>query len=291
MPSVFLSHSSKDKFFARKLAEELSKFGIKVWIDEAEMKVGDSLIDKISHAIDKSDYVAAILSNNSVQSNWVKKELHIAMTREIEGRNLTILPILIEQCLIPSFLQDKLYADFTDTSKFDDALSKILDAIGVKGPAAPKNVTAEIVKPKPQIKREVINFTNRTLESFVDISIVGADKSRAYRPDKNSPLYHIYLTLSAHPPQEWVQIFEAERKFPRHSMWRHAWIEGNSIVVHCVPNEIKQYHLDDLKHDVSNSNLRYREYLQKVAARKVRESREQRKLMANLDDSLDGLDI
>ena len=68
MPSVFLCHSSKDKAFARKLASMLKANGVDVWIDEAEVRIGDSLIHKIGSAIDETDYVAAILSYNSVTS-------------------------------------------------------------------------------------------------------------------------------------------------------------------------------------------------------------------------------
>ena len=71
-PSVFLSHSSRDRFFARKLAEKFQALGISVWIDQAELKIGDSLIEKISSAIDKTDFVAAILSPNSIRSGWVQ---------------------------------------------------------------------------------------------------------------------------------------------------------------------------------------------------------------------------
>jgi len=55
MASVFLSHSSKDKAFARKLASELQANGVTVWIDEAEIRIGDSLTKKISLAIDEAD--------------------------------------------------------------------------------------------------------------------------------------------------------------------------------------------------------------------------------------------
>jgi len=41
MSSVFLSHSHKDKPFARKLAVDLRHAGHIVWIDEAEILVGD----------------------------------------------------------------------------------------------------------------------------------------------------------------------------------------------------------------------------------------------------------
>ena len=104
MPSVFLSHSSKDKFFARKLAEGLTNRGVTVWIDEAELRIGDSLIDKISGAIQESDYVAAVLSHNSVSSNWVQKELQLAMTKEIGGKQVVVLPIMIDRCEIPPVL-------------------------------------------------------------------------------------------------------------------------------------------------------------------------------------------
>jgi hypothetical protein len=42
MSSIFLSHAFEDKQFARKLAKDLRQAGHIVWIDEAEIKVGDS---------------------------------------------------------------------------------------------------------------------------------------------------------------------------------------------------------------------------------------------------------
>lgn len=287
MISVFLSHSSKDKFFARKLAETLSSDEVKVWIDEAELKIGDSLIDKIAAAIDRADFVAAILSHSSVRSEWVTKELRLAMTQEIEGRRVKVLPILIERCEIPDFLRDKLYADFTDPDDFDGPLSRLLHALGISRPTSAPGAPL-VSAPSTRTSKET---RPETLEGFDDIRLVGVDKGRAYRPDLEKLLYHVYFQLSAHPPQEWVQIFEAERQFPRHTMWRHAWIEGNYVVVHCVPDEVKKYHLSDIKQDVTSSNSKYREYLTRVAAEKAREAQRQRKLEKDLDDALGDLDL
>jgi len=114
MIKVFLSHSSKDKAFARKLSEELRANGVDVWIDEAELRIGDSLIDKIGSAINEADFIAVILSPNSVNSSWVQKELSLALTKEFANKNVKVLPILKEPCEIPHFLQGKLYADFTN---------------------------------------------------------------------------------------------------------------------------------------------------------------------------------
>jgi len=55
-------------------------------------------------------------------------------------------------------------------------------------------------------------------------------------------------------------------------MWRDAWIEGEYIVVHCVPDEIEKYHANDLKEDVTNSNLKYRQYLTEEAQKEAKKA-------------------
>lgn len=104
MINVFISHNCKDKPMARKIAKELSKYGIKPWIDESEIKLGDSLIEKIRAGLDRMDFLIALVSKDSVQSEWVKKELDIAMNSEIEGRKVIIVPILAGKCDLPGFL-------------------------------------------------------------------------------------------------------------------------------------------------------------------------------------------
>lgn len=283
MPSVFLSHSSKDKFFARKLAEALIRYGVTVWIDEAELRIGDSLVDKISSAINESDYVAAVLSHNSVNSNWVQKELQLAMTKEIGGKRIVVLPILIDRCELPLFLADKLYADFTNAENFDAPMERLLHAIGVSAPTTttpPPTTTTTTTRPSPE-----------SLLGFEDIRILGVDSNRLYRPDPQKALYHVYFELSTSPPQEWSQIFEAERRFPRHTMWRRAWIEGRYIIVHCVPDEVKKYHLNDIKQDVTNSNAKYREYLRRVATEEARHAQREAEEQRHINNALGGLDF
>jgi hypothetical protein len=126
MGSVFLSHSHVDKPFVRRLAADLKAAGVDVWLDEAEIKIGDSLIRKIEESISTVEYVAACLSSNSIKSNWVTKELDIAMTREIKGKRVVVLPLLLENCEIPPFLSDKCYADFRNPSHYDAEFSKLL---------------------------------------------------------------------------------------------------------------------------------------------------------------------
>lgn len=129
MSSIFLSHNSKDKPFVRKLANDLRRRGFYVWVDEAEIKIGDSLIEKIREGIDRVEYVGVVLSTNSINSEWVKKEIDIAMNQEIDGKKVKVLPIMLETVDPPSFLKGKLYADFTTQESYQHGLELIVDRL------------------------------------------------------------------------------------------------------------------------------------------------------------------
>lgn len=126
---MFLSHNHEDKPFVRRLATDLSVFGASIWIDEVEMKVGDSLIERIGDGITGSDFVIAVLSKNSVQSAWVRQELEIAMTRQIGGAKLRVLPIRLDDATLPSFLIGKLYCDFSRPNDYRQSLRQIIHAL------------------------------------------------------------------------------------------------------------------------------------------------------------------
>ena len=118
---IFISYSSKDKEFAVRLATDLRLMGLKVWIDKWEMRVGDSLNKKIAEGISNSGWFCVVLSPNSVTSPWVQKELNAGLERELEKRDVFILPILLKDCEIPLFLRDKVYADFRNS--YEDGFS------------------------------------------------------------------------------------------------------------------------------------------------------------------------
>jgi hypothetical protein len=112
-PHVFISHSSADKPFVRRLVEDLKKQDIPVWFDESDILVGDSIVQKINSALSESDYLIVVLSKASVQSAWVKNELDYALMEEKSKDSIVILPVKIDDCEIPPLLRSRLYADFS----------------------------------------------------------------------------------------------------------------------------------------------------------------------------------
>jgi hypothetical protein len=124
---IFLSHTGVDKPFVRRLRDDLLAHGVqRVWLDEAEIEIGDSLIAKIEEGMKVSRYIAVVLSQKSIGAPWVKKELDVAMNREIASGEVVVLPLLYEQCELPEFLKGKLYADFSKEEEYEDVLGKLL---------------------------------------------------------------------------------------------------------------------------------------------------------------------
>ena len=111
-PDLFLSHSSRDKDFVRRLAEDLTFCQTDVWLDEWELGPGDSLHDVIGNALEKSRFVGVVLGDNFADSRWASDELKQALSRERRSDRTTVLPILAGKCEIPPFLEDKILIDF-----------------------------------------------------------------------------------------------------------------------------------------------------------------------------------
>jgi hypothetical protein len=129
---IFLCHSYEDKPFVRILKCELVLKGVEnVWVDEAEIMIGDSLISKIQEGIDKTEYFGIIISPRSIESPWVRQELEQAMNIEIQTKTVKVLPLLYEKCELPGFLRGKLYADFTSEVKFENELNKVLKRLEI----------------------------------------------------------------------------------------------------------------------------------------------------------------
>lgn len=127
LKKIFLCHSSSDKHFVDRLAFDLEKINIGVWYDKWEIKVGDSLIERIQEGLENNDHLAIVLSPESVASEWVRRELNSALMKEIKEKRIVVLPCLLFNCSIPSFLSEKKYADFR--TSYENGLTDLLLAI------------------------------------------------------------------------------------------------------------------------------------------------------------------
>ena len=82
---IFISYSSLDSEFVDGLVSKLRSKGVSLWFDKSEIKPGNYLRDRINSAIDNVDYLLAVISHNSLNSEWVRREMDAAMMRELDG--------------------------------------------------------------------------------------------------------------------------------------------------------------------------------------------------------------
>jgi len=77
---------------ARPLAQQITQLGVRVWLDENELELGDSLRETIDHGLANSRFGIVILSPAFFSKNWPQQELNGLTARETaEGK--VILPV------------------------------------------------------------------------------------------------------------------------------------------------------------------------------------------------------
>jgi hypothetical protein len=88
---VFLSHSSLDRQFADDLAAMMRRHGVPVWYSQTNIMGAQQWQDEIGAALRRCDWFMVVLSPQSVNSMWVKRELSYALDQgRLENR---IIPV------------------------------------------------------------------------------------------------------------------------------------------------------------------------------------------------------
>jgi hypothetical protein len=124
---VFICHATEDKPFARRVATHLRQAGAEVWLDEREIKVGDSIVEKINSGLGAATHLLLLLSATSVRKPWVKREFSSALMRQLGDNSVRLLPVLLDDCEIPSLLSDIRYADCRGQG--DSAFDQVIHAL------------------------------------------------------------------------------------------------------------------------------------------------------------------
>jgi len=98
------------------MVEAFTQSGISCWYDEAEIRWGDSIVQKINEGLASSKYVVVVFSPAFVQKNWPQRELNAALNQEASTGEVKVLPLLVgsegeKQKILRQFplLNDKRY--------------------------------------------------------------------------------------------------------------------------------------------------------------------------------------
>ncbi|KUL30797.1 hypothetical protein ASB62_03505 [Chlorobium limicola] len=91
--SCFISHSTADKDFADRLHADFQSKGVRCWYAPEDMKAGEHVDTQIDHGIKSHEKLLLILTESSINSNWVKREITKAVKREEAEGKRVLFPV------------------------------------------------------------------------------------------------------------------------------------------------------------------------------------------------------
>ena len=127
---IAYAHEPESRAVARTLATRLRRDGVPVWLDEWELQPGEEWQSKVKVALEESETVLAIVSESSLDSEWLQSELKDAL-----AQNKVVIPVLNEKAGfrdIPECLRDRQAVTPLDD---DYAYQQLLKALGISDSA------------------------------------------------------------------------------------------------------------------------------------------------------------
>ena len=98
--SCFISHSSQDEAFAQRLHADFQQKGVRCWFAPEDMKIGDKIRLAIDQSIRIHDKLLIILSENSLNSEWVESEVERAFEEERKRKQTVLFPVRLDEAVM-----------------------------------------------------------------------------------------------------------------------------------------------------------------------------------------------
>jgi hypothetical protein len=139
--SCFISYSTKDQDFANRLHADLQNKGVRCWFASRDMPVGSKILDEIDAAIRLRDKVLLILSEHSIESDWVEDEVIKAFEEERKRGRLVLFPVRLDDAVMDTAeawagkLRARHIGDFTRWKEHDayqKSFARVLRDLTVK---------------------------------------------------------------------------------------------------------------------------------------------------------------
>jgi len=103
---IFISYVHENQEEVQRLCDDLTKHGVKVWLDRNEIKIGTFWKDAIREAIREGDFFIACFSEkyHSRDKTFMNDELGVAIEelRQYRYTRAWFLPVLLEECEVPT---------------------------------------------------------------------------------------------------------------------------------------------------------------------------------------------
>src|SRR5215510_13812193 len=131
---VFLSHSSQDKTVVRAVSERLRADGLRVWLDDWEIRPGDHIQAKIEAGLEDSRVLVLCMSAHAFGSDWAQLESYTYRFRDPLNKERRFIPLRLDEAPIKGSLAQFLYINWLPEDR-EQEYAKLLEAC--RPPAKP----------------------------------------------------------------------------------------------------------------------------------------------------------
>jgi small GTP-binding protein len=131
---VFFVYSAEDKPIVRELAEQLRNDGLRIWLDEWEVKAGDSVALSASQGLIQSRTLVFAISENAYKSEWPALERQTTLFRDLTSSERRFIPLRLDDTKIRDEFVHFAYIDWRRRSF--DQYARLLSACSHVEPTA-----------------------------------------------------------------------------------------------------------------------------------------------------------
>jgi hypothetical protein len=201
MQKIFISYSRKDIDFARKLAGDLELAGYDVWWDITDLRGGDDWVKTLPAAIEDAQHFIIVLTPNSVESEWVRKEYTQALSIRKK-----IFPIMLEACPVPFALNTINFVNFMG-GEYEDSFKKLLSALGYTGKPPKVTPYEKAQRMVPPILRKYGIPALFGILLLVIFAVIASSQKPVVVPPTDTPSAHATDTPSFTPTASATHTF------------------------------------------------------------------------------------
>ena len=128
-PNAFISYSHHDAAIADRIARQLTEANIRIFQDKISLEQGASISKAIRSELAASDYLILLLSPDAIQSHWLMHELEYAIEKDWRERAITVIPVKIRPCKVPTYIASWSLIDAT--RNLDSAINMLIEILRV----------------------------------------------------------------------------------------------------------------------------------------------------------------
>ncbi len=172
---VFISHRSNDDEFVSKLTTDIESnlyhgHNLSTWVDEAEIKYGQSITGMINHGLETSRFIVLVLTPAyfASASGWTDAEWHSALYQDPDNKSGRIAPLLVGNCeYIPMLIRHLKIIDMRG-NRYECGLRELIDLLRIDSSPRARSHGGQLTSTSEYVDRKTEFAERPIIEGYPD---------------------------------------------------------------------------------------------------------------------------